>query len=102
LDLPAVGTCRPMAGPEYARAAPIPRVEGAGGNARSPVGSIELIDVGDVTLRAGADAMPLAARAFPDVGELVSGVFYTSRDTASELPAGPTYTVEGTGSAFVD
>jgi hypothetical protein len=101
LDLPAVGACRPMAGPEYggAAAAPFPR---AGQAADRAQGSIELIDVGDITLRAGADAMPLAARAFPDVGELVSGVFYTSRDTARELPSGATYTVEGTGSAFVD
>ena len=108
LDLPSVGACRPMAGPEYegAAAAPIPRAgqaaDRAPGNARTPVGSIELMDVGDVTLRAGADAMPLAARAFPDVGELVSGVFYTSRDAASDLPPGATYTVEGSGSAFVD
>jgi hypothetical protein len=95
LDLPSVGACRPLAGAG-------PGYDGAEGITRAPTGSIELIDVGDVTLRAGADAMPLAARAFPDVGELVSGVFYTSRDAASDLPAGATYTLEGTGSAFVD
>jgi hypothetical protein len=95
LDLPSVGTCRPIAGAG-------PGYDGAEGITRAPTGSIELIDVGDVTLRAGPDAMPLAARAFPDVGELVSGVFYTSRDAASDLPAGATYTLEGTGSAFVD
>jgi hypothetical protein len=79
---------------------------------RAALGSIELVDVGDVTVRplaalgarpvADASSMPLAARAFPDVGDLVSGVFYTSRDAQSDLPAGVTYAVEGTGSTLVD
>lgn len=79
---------------------------------RAALGSIELIDVGDVTMRplaalgaipaADTPSMPLAARAFPDVGDLVSGVFYTSRDAQSDLPAGVTYAVEGTGSTLVD
>ena len=68
----------------------------------SSIGSIELIDVGDVSLRTGSSVMTLAARAFPDVGDLVSGMFYTSRDAASDLPSGATYTLEGTGSAQVD
>jgi hypothetical protein len=76
------------------------------------VGSIELIDVGDVTLRwteaAGSDAQPgqssmsLATRAFPDVGALVSGVFYTSRDAATELPAPARYVIESSGSAGLE
>jgi hypothetical protein len=87
LDAPSVGSCRPVADS--------PRVS-------SSLGTIELIDVGDVTLQAGSARMPLAVRAFPDVGDLVSGMFYTSLDAASELPAGATYTLEGTGSSNVD
>ncbi len=94
LDLPPVGACRPLSGPEGEGAPAKP--------SRERPATIELMDVGDVTLRTGNDAMPLAARVFPDVGELVSGVFYTSRDAASDLPLGATYTLEGTGSAFVD
>jgi len=97
LDLPAAGTC--------VRVHP-----DSVGRAQLSPGGIELFDVGDVTLRAGAASMPLAARAFPDVGDLVSGMFYTSRDSVadlpgdlpSDLPAGGTYTLEGTGSAYVE
>jgi hypothetical protein len=65
-------------------------------------GSIELLDVGDIVLRAGSTATPLAARAFPDVGDLVSGVVYTSRDHSAVLPAAATYSIETSGSVFVD
>lgn len=77
----------------------------------SALGSIELLDVGDVTVRTrslgGTEAednqeMPLAARAFPDVGDLVFGVFYTSRDAASDLPAPARYAFETSGSALLD
>jgi hypothetical protein len=88
LDLPAIGTCRP-------------RTDSVVDKERA-VGSIELFDVGDVSLRAGDSVMSLAVRAFPDVGDLVSGMFYTSRDTASDLPAAPVYKLESTGSASVD
>lgn len=89
LELPAAGACRRAVADTTAYAL-------------GSLGAIELIDVGDVTLRAGASRMTLAARAFPDVGDLVSGVFYTSRDAASDLPTGAVYTLEGTGSAQVD
>lgn len=102
LDMPPVGACR--------RSAPS-RVNGKT-RALGSLGAIELIDVGDVTLRIRHDGgdpqtplsavMPLAARAFPDVGDLVSGMFYTSRDATSDLPGAATYTLEGTGSALVD
>jgi hypothetical protein len=65
-------------------------------------GSIELLDVGDIVLRAGAQIMPLAARAFPDVGDLVSGVVYTSRGDDGALPLAGTYLIETTGSPLVD
>jgi hypothetical protein len=71
-------------------------------SALSSIGTIELIDVGDVSLRAGSNVMTLAARAFPDVGDVVWGMFYTSRDATSDLPSGASYTLEGSGSAHVD
>ena len=70
-------------------------------------GSIELLDVGDIVVRvltgeARGNTMPLAARAFPDVGDLVSGVVYTSRDNDTELPDRATYLIETHGSIQVD
>ena len=65
-------------------------------------GTIELVDVGDMILRIDAQAMPLAARAFPDVGDIVSGLIYTSRDDSSDLPAGGTYVFESSGSAVME
>lgn len=90
LDLPAVGECLMVGDSEIAPGDP------------SAVGSIELFDVGDVTIRTSASSFPLAARAFPDVGDRVSGVFYTSPDAASELPASGKYVLEGSGSQPVD
>ncbi|MBI4705748.1 MAG: hypothetical protein HY744_32040 [Deltaproteobacteria bacterium] len=92
LELPAGGTC---AWREPPGAAQVPPPEAA-------AGSIELLDVGDMVLRAGASTTPLAARAFPDVGEIVSGVVYTSRDDSAELPVGTTYLFETSGSALVE
>jgi len=92
LDLPEVGTCRRLAADRMSGKTP----------ALGSLGAIELIDVGDVTLRTGPSAMTLAARAFPDVGDLVSGMFYTSRDSTSDLPVGATYLLEGSGSGAVE
>lgn len=90
-DRPAVGGCLTL---------------GAAADEPSPsigsLGPIELLDVGDVTVRTGDTAMPLAARAFPDVGDLVFGVFYTSRDSASELPAPARYSFESSGSGIIE
>lgn len=91
LDLPPDGEC-----------VPLPAVAGGDESALAAIGSIDLLDVGDVAIRANGSAMWLAARAFPDVGDLVSGVFYTSRDAAMELPAPARYVVEASGSAHVD
>lgn len=98
LELPSVGECMSL-----------PSVDVAEKTASfASLGPIDLVDVGDVTVRVRAAAqesapsMPLAARAFPDVGDLVSGVFYTSRDAESDLPAGAVYALESTGSSQVD
>jgi hypothetical protein len=57
--------------------------------------SIDLLDVGDVSLRVPGSTTDawLSARAFPDVGDLVSGVFYTSPDRELGLPAPGEYRI---------
>jgi hypothetical protein len=69
-------------------------------------GSIELLDVGEIVLRildpGEPTVLPLAPRAFPDVGELVSGVVYTSRDDTTALAARATYLIETSGSDRID
>lgn len=92
LDLPVPGGCMLVS----------PLANDDADPALSALGMIELLDVGDLTMRTGDTEMPLAARAFPDVGGLVSGVFYTSRDAASDLPAPARYILEGSGSTTVD
>lgn len=92
LDLPPDGECRPLstfAGTDEP-------------SAISSLGAVELLDVGDLSITAEATSMPLATRAFPDVGGLISGVFYTSRDARSDLPAPGRYVLESTGSNVVD
>lgn len=90
LSAPALGECRAIA------------QESLPPGAASSVGPIDLLDVGEVKLSVGETSMALGARAFPDVGELVSGVFYTSHDAASDLPGGVRYTLDVSGSAAVD
>ncbi len=88
LELPAVGACIQLP--------PSDEVPPLSGRA-----SIELLDVGELTLDPGALArLPLATRAFPDVGDLVSGVFYTTREGA-ELGEG-SYAITASGSQHVD
>ena len=89
-ELPEMGSCTGRTAPTTE---PLPP--------SATQGSIELLDVGEVLLRAGPSTMPLAARAFPDVGEVVSGVVYTSRDGTSELPVGVPYLIETTGSSLI-
>ena len=90
LDLPAVGEC--MIVPAW----------DDGLTDVSADGPIELFDVGDVTIRTPAGEISLAARAFPDVGDRVSGMFYTSPDAARDLPAPGKYTLESSGLPGVD
>lgn len=89
LDLPPVGECTTVSADDALADAPIG-------------GAVELFDVGDVTIHTSAGAIPLAARAFPDVGDRVSGVFYTSPDAARDLPAPARYLLESSGSAQVE
>jgi len=90
LELPLPGECSMMLG----GAEETPPLAG--------LGSIELLDVGDLSIQAGKTRFPLATRAFPDVGDLVSGVFYTSRDASRDLPAPARYVLENSGSATLE
>jgi hypothetical protein len=111
--MPAEGDCVPIT----SLSAP---PEGIVPGARTDLkGSVELVDVGDLSLRAtAADAasrrrqdegdafdVQLTPRAFPDVGDLVSGVFYTQPDVTADgvsLPAPGSYVISGTGAAQVE
>lgn len=92
LDLPAAGECMILS----------PAANEDMSAAMSALGAVELLDVGDLTMKTGDEVMPLAARAFPDAFGLVSGVFYTSRDATRDLPAPAKYVLEGSGSLAVD
>jgi hypothetical protein len=89
LELPAPGECLSLGSADEP-----PSLSG--------LGAIELLDVGDLSIKAGTTSMDLATRAFPDVGDLVSGVFYTSRDARRDLPAPARYVLESTGSVGLD
>ncbi len=51
--------------------------------------ALELVGVGELALRRGRDAFPLALRTFPDVAERVSGVFYTSDEAPAVVSRAP-------------
>ncbi|NUP14415.1 MAG: hypothetical protein HOW73_50945 [Polyangiaceae bacterium] len=99
VNVPAVGDCVPLGSLEETAS-------------EHPGVSIDLVDVGDVTLQiqepdAGhaeerTTRLSLSPRAFPDIGDLVSGVFYTSPDASVGLPVPAEYEIGGTGSTSVD
>jgi hypothetical protein len=111
LMLPAAGECVNVAHLEEVDAEEAAR-------STSFEGDVELIDVGDVALvtdlafgpalgvsdasQPSRSVVRLAPRAFPDVGDLVSGVFYTSPDAGASLPAPAHYAIESSGAAAVD
>jgi hypothetical protein len=63
---------------------------------------IQLLDVGEMILETGVGRVPLAPRAFPDVGGVVSGVVYTSRDGGAELSGATSYLLSASGSSMVE
>lgn len=63
------------------------------------LGSLELLSASEVRLEADGVPVPLAVRAFPDVGASISGVFYTSEDAQLDLPSGVPYAVHLSGIA---
>ncbi|MDC0683920.1 hypothetical protein [Sorangium atrum] len=90
--LPSAGSCMVLS----------PAADDEAASSISSLSPIELLDAGDVTMKTESTEMPLAARAFPDVGALVFGVFYTSRDATSDLPAPARYVFESSGSGQLD
>jgi hypothetical protein len=83
--------------------------DAAPGLSDEPAAAIDLVDVGDVSLAVpnlfgNTVTVPirLAPRAFPDIGDFVSGVVYTSPDAAIGLPVPADYEIGGSGSTAVD
>ncbi len=88
--LPAIGQCEAV-GVLSDRPMPL-----------ATLGPVDLVDVGQVALEAATIRATFAARAFPDVADLVAGVVYTTRDlTADPLPDHGTYTFRIAGSNAV-
>jgi hypothetical protein len=85
--LPPLGQCQQV------------EVLGEQGMPLASLGPVDLIDVGEVALEASQTRATLAARAFPDVVDLVSGVVYTTRDlVADSLPEKGDYAFRISGS----
>jgi hypothetical protein len=97
--VPALGEC-----------ATLSSLEGLSGVPSLPQGfTVELLDVGDVTFalhtassQAPLALVPLSPRAFPDVGDLASGVFYTTPDATLPLPEQAEGELTGSGASAVD
>ena len=88
-QLPDPGTCIPV------------EVERDPNLALAPIGRVEFLEVGDVVVQAGKQETRLAPRAFPGMGDVVTGVLYTSRDPSEEpLEPGVDYTIRTGGSAL--
>jgi hypothetical protein len=86
LELPAAGQC---ASRERSR---------QNSPALSPMGRLEFLEAGNVTLATAWATTTLAPRAFPTVTDDISGVVYTTRDRAAEpLPADVVYDIRTTG-----
>jgi hypothetical protein len=89
-ELPAIGQCQAV-GVLSDQAMPL-----------APLGPVDLVDVGEVAVEASNVRAIFAARAFPDVADLVSGVVYTTRDLVTNpLPDRGTYTFRIAGSSMV-
>jgi hypothetical protein len=85
--LPSMGQCQPV------------QMLGDQGMPLASLDPVDLIDVGEVAIEAAETRATLAARAFPDVVDLVSGVVYTTRDLlGAPLPGEGSYTFRVSGS----
>ncbi len=112
-SLPALGECALLEELERGdvsallaeKIANAPQGRQAGGG-RQAAFNVDLVDVGDVRLlmldqaAAGSAAtVTLAPRAFPDIGDFVSGVMYTSPDREAPLAPQAKYALGASGSA---
>jgi hypothetical protein len=82
LDLPAVGECSLVADPTSTR-------------------SVELLDVGAISIEHAGQRVALAQRQVPDVVDLVSGSVYSARIDDALVPSGADVAVMVTGGAEV-
>jgi len=97
--IPAAGDCVSLASLEKLELLP------ADNRRANGTMSADLVDAGDVTISVeGADArvIKLSPRAFPDVADFVSGVFYTSPDADTALPSAARYSLAASGSQLVE
>ena len=62
-----------------------PRLPAESSVALRTLSPVDLVHAGDVSVQSGGVLTPLAARAYPDVAHLVSGIVYTSPDVAEHL-----------------
>ena len=89
IDLPAVGSCG-GASPLAATTVDLAEAEGPR--------AAELLDVGSLGLEAQGAQTTLEPRALPDIVDLVTGVFYSSRSAGLDaLPSRGLYSVRATG-----
>jgi hypothetical protein len=90
LVLPSLGQCMPV------------EMLGDEGMPLASLGPVDLVDVGQVALQGPRTGAVLAARAFPDVVDLISGVVYTTRDAVADAVREPgPYTFYISGSQAV-
>lgn len=89
-EMPGLGTCAPV----DALADP--------GIPLASLGPVDLVPAGELSVEADGARATLAARAFPDVVDLVSGLVYTTRDvTTSALPTPARYRFVASGSEAI-
>jgi hypothetical protein len=90
LALPSLGQCLPV------------EMVGDEGMPLASLGPVDLVDVGQVALQGPTTGAVLAARAFPDVVDLISGVVYTTREPVADAVREPgSYTFYISGSQAV-
>jgi hypothetical protein len=90
LVLPSLGQCLPV------------EMIGDEGMPLASLGPVDLVDVGQVALQGPTTGALLAARAFPDVVDLISGVVYTTREPVADPVREPgSYTFYISGSQSV-
>jgi hypothetical protein len=90
LVLPSLGQCLPV------------EMIGDEGMPLASLGPVDLVDVGQVALQGPTTGALLAARAFPDVVDLISGVVYTTREPVADPVREPgSYTFYISGSPSV-
>lgn len=80
----------------------VPRLASQPSVALRTLSPVDLVPAGDISVQSGDVTTLLAARAYPDVAHLVSGIVYTSPDVAEEvLPSDGLVRFRASGSASV-